>query len=127
MPTEIADQNFENIPFEEEKIANKKVAGKPIFIFAGIFGGLLVILLSMAIFFSLQQGKIMPNTKSTPTPTPTLEIKEEITAPSPYATDSAVLKMEEEIKNLDQQITSADLKEAGLNPPVLEMNIKFEK
>jgi len=127
VPTEILNQDFENIPTEEEEKAQVKKAKRPIFIFAGIFGGLLVILLAAAIFLGLNQGKNTAQIKSTPTPTPTPEIKEEIISPSPYATDEAVLKMEEEIKNLDQELTSADLKESGLNPPVLEMKIKFEK
>lgn len=127
MPTEILNQDFENIPTREEEKNTAKRAKRPIFIFAGIFGGLLVILLAAAIFFSLNQGRNTTQTKPTPTPTTTPEIKEEITAPSPYATDEAVLKMEEEMKSLDQELTSADLKESGLNPPVLEMKIKFEK
>ena len=127
MPTEILNQDFENIPTEDEEKAQVKRAKRPIFIFASIFGGLLVILLAAVIFFSLNQGKITTQVKSTPTPTPTPEFKEEIISPSPYATDEAVLKMEEEVKKLDQELTSADLKESGLNPPVLEMKIKFEK
>ena len=129
MPTEtIADQNFEEIPFQEEKLTRAKIK-KPILIFTIIFGSLLVILLSITIFFDFQQGKITSQVETTPspTPTPTTENKEEITSPSPYATDAAILKIEEEIKNLDQEIISTDLKESGLNPPKLEMKINFEK
>ena len=126
MPTEIADQNFENLPPEEEKIS-QKMTKKPIFIFAGIFGGLLVILLAITILFSLKQNQPTPTTQATPTPTPTLPPQEEITSPPPYATDAAILKMEEEIKALDQELLSTDLKESGLNPPALEMKITFEK
>lgn len=127
MPTEIADQDFENIPqMGEEKMTTKK-ARKPIFIFAGIFGGLLVILLATTIFLGFQQGKVTPEVSPTPTQTPTSELKEEITSPSPYATDAAILKMEEEIKALDQELLSTDLKESGFNPPALEMKVNFEK
>ena len=118
MPTEIIDQDFENMPVGQEE--------KTTFVFAGIFGGLLVLLLAAAIFLSFQQGQPATKIETKPTPTPTPEFKEEIIPPSPYATDTAILKMEEEIKNLDQQLTSADLKESGLNPPILEMKIQFE-
>jgi len=119
VPTEILNQDFENIPVGQGK--------KTTFVFAGIFGSLLVLLLAAAIFLSFQQGKVTTMVKPTPTPTSTPEFKEEIISPSPYATDAAVLKMEEEIKSLDQGLTSTDLKESGLNPPVLEMKIQFEK
>lgn len=119
MPTEITNQDFENIPVRQGK--------KTTFVFAGIFGGLLVLLLAAAIFLSFHQGQPTTKIETKPTPTPTIGFKKEIISPSPYATDAAILKMEEEIKTLDQEITSADLKEAGLNPPVLEMKIKFEK
>jgi len=119
VPTEITNQDFENIPVGQGK--------KTTFVFAGIFGSLLVLLLAAAIFLSFQQGQPIKKIETKPTPTPTPEFKEEIIPPSPYATDAAILKLENEIKSLDQQIISADLKEASLNPPVLEMKIKFEK
>jgi hypothetical protein len=124
--TEIIDQDFENIPVGQEEKTTVKKGKKPIFIFAGIFGGLLVLLLAAAIFLSFQQGQPTTEIETKPTPTPTPEFKEEIIPPSPYATDAAILKMEEEIKSLDQEIISTDLKESGLNPPVLEMKIQFE-
>lgn len=127
MPTEITNQDFENIPPMGKEENTVKGSKKPIFIFAGVFGGLLVILLAAVIFLSFQQGRVTTMIKPTPTPTSTPEFKEEITVPSPYATDAAILKMEEEIKGVDQELLSTDLKESSLNPPVLEMNIKFEK
>ncbi len=129
MPIEIADQDFENIPVGKEEKTVKKKPNKFVFVFAGIFGGLLVILLATAIFFDFRSGRVTTKTEPTPTPTltPTPEFKEEITSPSPYATDAAILKLEEEVKTLDQELLSTDLKESGLNPPVLEMKINFEK
>ncbi len=117
----IANQDFENIPpAEEEKLVIKKTR-KAIFIFAGIFGSLLLILLGTAIFLNFRQDKIQSEIiNSTTTPTPTPETKEEIISTSPYATDEAILKIEEDLKNLEQELQEADIKEVALNPPVLD-------
>jgi len=45
--------------------------------------------------------------------------------PSAYATDSAVLKIEKDLEELDDKIQSLDLLEPSLNPPELDLNVKF--
>ncbi len=122
------DQNFENFPeIKEAKAIREKMAKKPLIIFVSIFAFVLVAFLSLAIFMSFNQKNLTLTTKNQPTPTSTMELKEEITSPSPYATDAALLKTEEEIKNLDKKLQETDLKESKLNPPVLDWDIKFEK
>ncbi|MCX6725834.1 MAG: hypothetical protein NT052_00755 [Candidatus Shapirobacteria bacterium] len=122
------DQDFENLPSVAEKFANKpKIAKKSLIVFVSIFGIFLLSLLALVIFLSFNQKNVNPPAENKPTPTPTMEIKEEITTPSLYATDAAILKTEEEIKNLDQELQNADLKETNLNPPNLDWQIEFEK
>ena len=126
MPTEVADQNFENIPIRGKTSEKGK---KPLFIFVGFFAGVLLILLGLAVFLGLNQAGRAPQPPIAPTPTPTppLEFKEEIISPSFYATDEAILKIEQDLKTIDQQLQETDLKEAGLNPPVLDWEVEFKE
>ena len=123
----ILNQDFENLPPQEEKIAKEKVSlKKPLIIFVSLFGTILILLTATAIFMGFnQKGETIKDNQ--PTPTTTLEFKQEITSPSPYATDAAILQIEEGIKNLDEKIQKTDLKEDGLKPPVLDWQIEFEE
>ena len=126
----ILNQDFENLPQQQEEgkeIKPKMAFKKPLIIFASIFGAVLVLLIATAVFMGFNQKGGNEDKTGQPTSTPTPEFKEEITSPSPYATDSAILKSEEEIKALDEKIQKTDIKESGLNPPVLEWKIEFEK
>jgi hypothetical protein len=124
----ILNQDFENLPQEEEKETKPKITfKKPLIIFASVFGAVLILLTATAIFMGFNPKGSPTNKAGQSTPTPTPEFKEEVTSPSSYATDSAILKNEEEIKLLDEKIQKTDLKESGLNPPVLEWKIEFEK
>ena len=122
------DQNFENFPeIKEAKAIKEKMAKKPLIIFVSIFAFVLIMFLGLAIFMSFNQKNLKPTTENQPSPTPIMEIKEEITSPSPYATDAALLKQEEEIKVLDKKLQETDLKESKLNPPTLDWEIKFKE
>ena len=122
------DQNFENLPeIKEAKVVKEKIAKKKLVIFVSIFAFVILMLLGLAVFMSFNQKNLGQTDDSRPIPTPTMEIKEEITSPSPYATDAAILKKEEDIKELDKRLQEADLKESPLNPPALDWEIKFEK
>lgn len=125
----ILNQDFENLPRQEEgkEIKPKMAFKKPLIIFASVFGAVLVLLIATAVFMSFNPKDNSTGKIGQPTPTPIPEFKEEITSPSSYATDSAILKSEEEIKALDEKIQKTDIKESGLNPPVLEWKIEFEK
>ena len=124
----ILNQDFENLPPQEEKNPKPKmVFKKPLIIFVSIFGAVLTLLIATAVFMGFNQKEGSPVKVGQPTPTLSPEFKEEIISPSSYATDAGVLKKEEEIKSLDEKIQKTDLKENGLNPPVLEWKIEFEK
>lgn len=119
---EIIDQDFEVIPNQEQK-AKKVLPKKPI-IFGGIFFGVLLILVLLAVFLNFPLSRSEPIMPS-PTPTPFPTFIPEISNPSFYATDSAVLKIEEELKKIEQELETTDLKEANLNLPVLDWKIDF--
>lgn len=60
-------------------------------------------------------------------PTPTPEALAPIATPTPtkYATDSAVLKLEENLKILDQNLGNTDLSEDTIKPRSLDFNVSF--
>ena len=61
-----------------------------------------------------------------PSPSPTTA-EEEVIIPSIYATDSAVLKLEGSLSELETNLLETDLSEAGLNPPLLDWEVEFEE
>ena len=132
MPTnKIADQTFEEIPIAPKSIEEKyfnfgkfKLKQKTVWLLGG---GLVILVIVLSILLNLfKKSAVLPKPPSLPVPTPT-PFEEKITSPSAYATDSAILKIEENLKTIDQDLQSTDLKETGLNPPVLDMEVKFEE
>jgi len=92
-----------------------------------LIGGLLATLGLFVFLFSLIKGTIRPSRPSpSSTPTPTIS-EDALTSPSAYATDSAILKIGAELNLIEEKLNATDLKEAGLNPPVLDMEIEFEE
>lgn len=122
MPTnKIADQTFEEIPVAPEPVEKKY------FIIWLLGGGLVILVIVLSILVNLfKKPAVSPKPPSLPVSTPT-PFEEKITSPSIYATDSAILKIEAELKTIDQDLQSTDLKEAGLNPPVLDMEVNLEE
>jgi len=47
--------------------------------------------------------------------------------PSVYAEDELVLQLEEDIKVLDRELSTVQLKETILTPPTLDFNVNFEE
>lgn len=128
---EIISQDFEAQVPAEEKVPNlwqrfktriKAVNKKYHYIGAGVFIFLILILIIAR--SSLRISRFKPPVFPSPSPTP---YEEEITNPSAYATDSAVLEIGERIKEINQDLDKTDLKETGLNPPVLDMDVNFEE
>lgn len=90
--------------------------------------GLFLISITFIIFIYLSlNGNQKNSTKFIPTPIPEDQLKEETLFSSPYATDEAILSLEKDIQNLDQELQNTDLKERQLLPPPLDMEIKFEE
>ncbi|MGB9706911.1 MAG: hypothetical protein ACPLXP_02460 [Microgenomates group bacterium] len=123
---EIINQDFENIPTWEGQVGEKvPPISKKLFIFGGVFLGILLVMILLRLFFRGLPQQLPPPAQPTPTPTPTPFLSEEITNPSFYATDSAVLKIEEDLKKIDRDLESTELKESNLNPPVLDWEIRI--
>ncbi|MBU3957000.1 hypothetical protein KKI19_01825 [Patescibacteria group bacterium] len=128
---EIINQDFEaQVPAEEEKLnlwqrfkaKIKTLNKKHIYIGAGVFVFLVLILIIAR--SSLHISRFKPPVFPSPSPSP---YEEEITNPSAYATDSAVLEIGEKLKEIEGGIDQTDLKETGLNPPVLDLEVNFEE
>lgn len=129
---EIINQDFEAQIPEEEKKPNlwqrlnpkiKTLNRKYYYIIgAGVF--VFLILIVIIVRSSLRISQFKPPVFPSPSPSP---CEEEITNPSAYATDSAVLEIGKRIKEIDQDLDKIDLKETGLNPPVLDLNVNFEE
>ncbi len=135
MPTEdkINYQNFETISAKETSVSPEsslepKKRGfklkKKKLILVIVLAVSFLILISVGLIILNQQGRTILPTQISPTPTPT-PIVEQITNPSPYATDSAVLQTEEELKKLESELQEVDLKETNLTPPVLDLDVNF--
>lgn len=132
MPTEEPlTQSFEAILPEEEKakeekyitLGRLKIKLKIVLIGVGVFFGLLLTLIILA---ANQEEPIITRPKPLPTLTPT-PIEERPRRPSAYATDSAILAIEAELEVLEEKIQNTDIKEATLNPPVLDMDVNFKE
>lgn len=136
MPTEnLPDQNFDKIlDFDKIQVGETKpkpeffcvgkykIKQKSVFLTTGIVAVCLIVLALLLNTLLKPKVKSEPTPTPTPTPIPTLV---PIIAPSFYATDSAILSLEEEIKKTEIDLLNTDLKESSLNPPALDMNIKF--
>jgi len=104
-----------------------KISKKILILFSSIFGTTLIALLIVAIIFGFKQTKVdLLEKKIEEVVTPTPEEVQEISNPSPYANDLIILKIEQDIKKIDKELQETDLKEASLNPPLLDMDIEFE-
>lgn len=130
---EVISQNFEaQIPEEEkptmkERIKSKinKLKGKINKKMVMISGGVITVLILLILIATSSKRISVFKPPVLPSPSPALY--EEISNPSIYATDSAILKIEEKLKEIEKGIDQTDLKETGLNPPVLDMEVNFEE
>lgn len=93
-----------------------------------IAGGMLGFLLAMLIIALVVKSISNRPVKRVVLPTPAvtaLPTPEELTNPSKYATDSAVLKLEENLKDNENKLNNLDIKESKLYPPQLDFEINF--
>lgn len=121
MPTDqIMEPELEAVP----AIPSQEEKAKRQIILAGAAVVLIVtIVLLLLLFLTSSKPGEQIFLPVVPSPTP-IASETNIRPSSPYATDSAILKIEEDLKNLDQELQRTDLKEAGLNPPILDLEVK---
>lgn len=86
---------------------------------------LVVFVLTVSLAVILEVSRKKPQTTIAPpenAPTPSPVVNRPF---SRWATDSGVLAIESELKTLSEDLKNVDLKESGLLPPVLDMEVKF--
>lgn len=85
---------------------------------------LLVLLYIVSMFVKTikQNGEVTVSGIPTPTVAPYIPYN-----PSVYAEDELVLQLEEDIKVLDRELATVQLKETILTPPVLDFDINFKE
>ncbi len=99
---------------------------KKLLVVAGVVVALFAALLITAAIY--KSGQTPREVAPTPIPTPAQSIttqEVEIINPSRYATDSAVLSIESDLKAIEKEIVAAEIKETRLTPPALDFEIKF--
>lgn len=100
-------------------------------IFFSISALLVIFVLLYAIFTFINKGGFsVPIFITNPTPTPLpapppLPPEAFIASPSAYATDEAVLKIEEELRLLEEDLDTVDLEELRLQPPILDLKVEY--
>ena len=90
---------------------------------------LVVISLAMAVLWVTYLQQILlkqPFAPGATQPSPT-PISELTTTPSAYATDSAILRIKNNLQEIEKELGATDLYESGLLPPVLDMKVEFEE
>ena len=104
---------FKNLPF-------KKKIPFVLMILVFVVVGLFVVLY-------LIQSAMPEKPKPLPSIAPTESVTETVTPPSSkYATDSAVLKIQKDLEELDQALEEAKFREEALLPPEIDLNVKFD-
>ena len=86
---------------------------------------LVVFVLVLSAVLVLELAKKKPETTTQPTEPPPAPTETLSRLHSRWATDSGVLKLEEDLKNLSEELKNVDLKESQLSPPVLDMDVEF--
>ena len=109
-----------SIPEKLQKIIKRPTNPKKLVLIGGVIL-IVIIILSIVLTLLKPKGQILV---STPTPEPVVPIA--TPTPTKYATDSAILQLEENIKILDQNLTNTDLKEENLQPRQLDWTITFK-
>jgi hypothetical protein len=98
---------------------------------AGITLGLLFFLLiifSVVAGISKKRTTVVKNVVPSMVPrVATSSPEEKILNPSRYATDSAILKIEEDLKSVEKELNDLEINEVNLLPPRLDFEINFEK
>ena len=136
-------QQVNQMPIPSKPIVDKKIINKYMSIFTNFWmklnpairkvtmvtGFIFGLLLIVAIIFSISTkvgNKIKPN----PKPSMSVEktsLPEIIINPSRYATDSAILAIEDSLKFIEKEIGSTVINDLRLSPPNLLWDINFEE
>ncbi len=103
---------------------------RKVFKLVGIAIGLLLfslIIFSTVIRISKKRTPVAVNVVPSEVPQATPSPEEKIFNPSRYATDSAILKIEEDLKSVEKELNDLEVNEVDLLPPKLDFEINFDK
>jgi cytoskeletal protein RodZ len=81
---------------------------------------LIILFIFVRKFFLTKKPQLPPPVSPVPTK------PEEIASPSAYATASAVLKIEQDLKEVEELLKTTKFKEPSLLPPSLDMKVEFK-
>jgi len=87
---------------------------------------LFLLLIIATIFVNLKKRRGEEKTLPVPTTTISPPARAKPTHPV-YGEDPIILEIEEKVRAMDQELIFADLEEAKLAPPILDLNISFEQ
>ena len=101
----------------DTKLLSLIIGGLAVLIMLAVIG----IIVGVRLLINSRQNRpVTTPVSQQPTPTPT------ITQISKYASDSAVMKLKNDLSNLGSQIDSTDYFETQILPPSLDSQIKIE-
>src|SRR5258708_35118193 len=109
----------------KEAINNLPPAQRKMAVIAAILFGVVFILLLLSLLFGKKPRT--PVLLPTPTPISVSPTPEIILNASKYATDAGVLKIEADLKNIQNQLNSTDIRQSDLSLPNLDYNINFNQ
>lgn len=117
-----------NLKQAAQKLAEGKVTKRQtLFKVLAIGTAILFLLLIIAtIFVNIKKRNGEEETLPVPTRTISPPARAKPTHPV-YAEDPIILEIEEKVRAIDQELIIADLEEAKLAPPILDLNVNFEQ
>lgn len=92
----------------------------------GIFS-LLLILIALSAFLYFTRLNKTPALTVTPTPQPVVNLPTPVISQSKWATDAGLLKEQDNLSKIDNDLKNIDLNEQSLSFPVLDFHVNFEK
>ncbi len=116
--------NLKSLPGTTKPKKNKLIIGLAL----GVISIVLIILAYIAISKSNSTTRPSsdPRLRPTATPIPRPTLAQTVPGkPSAYAQDPQILQLEAAIKSLNAQMEADNLTEPEIQPPILEINIKF--
>ncbi len=116
----VAKYYWGKVPSQSKKII--KVVG--IAIGLSLFS---LIIFSAVVTISKKRTPVVVNVVPSEVPQTTAFPEEKIFNPSRYATDSAILKIEEDLKSVEKELNDLEINEVDLLPPKLDFELNFDK
>ncbi len=92
---------------------------------AGILMGVILVLLILSSVAAALRGMKKMTALATPTPSPSATLIPVNTTPSKYATDAGVLKINNDVSNLDQDLNNTNFRDPDLRVPDVRFDQNF--